>query len=731
MRIVRPPARAYLRRRLTFVVALLSSLLVGLAVWQGGGLASAVTVEAASIQTPTVVVAGNQPVATGEMLRAGYGGCLPSCGVISYQWLRDGSPIAAAANSDYILVAADVGHAISVRVTNTVAGYDPGSADSVAVTPAKGTFYMADLVFYSAAPGDCTAQSCPQVTSRKVGQQVGGQLGTRGGSYDNQTPAALTWQWYRDGSLIAGAVKQTYQLLGADFGHVVTVQVTSHADGYNEASLTSPSLTVEPGDLSIDQVTLPDTVRYLEGFQTSYQPRYIDTGETPTATFQWYRDGVAIPGATTQNRSVASEDIGHQLTLAVTLTMPGYTTASGTSNPMTVAEAGDQNLYLRDVKIADTAAPGDTIDKIGLSSRLPDNATLSYQWYRDGKPITGATDKTYTFVQADLGHTVKVTVTAHIPGLDDIAATSNDCVVGGELSIADFRIELASGVSGAPRTGVTVAAAFSYAPAEGLQFDYQWFRNGAAIDGATAQSYQLKPDDVGQSITVRSVLSAPGYDDKAATSPAVVPVKGDISLGAPVLLAPINVGTNATAGSPAAEWYGAETPQPTYTWQWYRDGAAIGGATDRTYTAVEADRGHTLSVAATAHLAGYNDATQRSAGVTVTSWSADLTMATIPGTSDVDMTAVVSGLPAGATVAYQWLKNGAEIPGGTAATQRLSNDGAHPQYSVRVTVTTADGASASQSLTVSPYGSPTLGELISRIVDMLRRIIDMLSHLFG
>ncbi|MCM1441075.1 MAG: Ig-like domain-containing protein, partial [Roseburia sp.] len=43
------------------------------------------------------------------------------------------------------------------------------------------------------------------------------------------------------------------------------------------------------------------------------------------------------------------------------------------------------------------------------------NATLAYQWYRDGQPIPGATDRHYTVTEEDIGKALTVTATATDP----------------------------------------------------------------------------------------------------------------------------------------------------------------------------------------------------------------------------------------------------------------------------------------------------------------------------
>jgi hypothetical protein len=83
---------------------------------------------AAATATAVPTVAGI-PV-TGQTL-TGSTGTWSTAGLgFAYQWLRDGSPIAGATGAAYALVAADAGHAITVRVTATRAGYADGQATS-------------------------------------------------------------------------------------------------------------------------------------------------------------------------------------------------------------------------------------------------------------------------------------------------------------------------------------------------------------------------------------------------------------------------------------------------------------------------------------------------------------------------------------------------------------------------------------------------------------------------
>lgn len=83
-----------------------------------------------------------------------------------------------------------------------------------------------------------------------------------------------------------------------------------------------------------------------------------------------------------------------------------------------------------------------------------------------------------------------------------------------------------------------------------------------------------------------------------------------LGLSGLVVQAPVNVTLPVISGAPTQDttlrasngtWLNTPT---SFTYQWYRDGILIVGATSANYTAVAADVGHALTVAVTASNAG-------------------------------------------------------------------------------------------------------------------------------
>ena len=192
--------------------------------------------------------------------------------------------------------------------------------------------------------------------------------------------------------------------------------------------------------------------------------------------------------------------------------------------------------------------------------------------------------------------------------------------------------------------GQTATFAVSVSGGSG-PFSYQWYKNGAPINGATSNSYTTPPTlmgDTGSVFTVSvssavgTVTSTPATLTVNAIKPAITvqPASQTVALGQPATFTVTATGTGPLA------------------YQWYLNGVAISGATSSSYTTPSTTSSNNGSV--------YTVTVSNSAG-SVTSMSATLTIPNPPP--------VAAGLvPSNATPPY----NGTVflIPtfsGGTAA----------------------------------------------------------------
>ncbi len=83
---------------------------------------------------------------------------------------------------------------------------------------------------------------------------------------------------------------------------------------------------------------------------------------------------------------------------------------------------------------------------------------------------------------------------------------------------------------------------------DGVELAYQWNRDGAPIDGATAATYKLVAADAGADITATVTASKDGYADGTAASAVKAAAKGDSDTSARLdkLLVPSNGTVKAT-----------------------------------------------------------------------------------------------------------------------------------------------------------------------------------------
>ncbi|WP_157004050.1 cutinase family protein [Microbacterium terrae] len=327
------------------------------------------------------------------------------------------------------------------------------------------------------------------------------------------------------------------------------------------------------------------------------------------------------------------------------------------------------------------------------------SATLSYQWKRNGTSISGATAKTYKLTTSDAGRTVAVTTTGKRSGYTTTSKTS----AGTAVPTVAFTTAPTPTISGTSSVGSTLTAtAGTWSPTATVS--YQWRRNGTAIASATAKTYKLATADAGQKLTVTVTGKRTGYTTTAKTSAAKT--IATLTFGTaptPTISGTASVGSTLTANP------GTWSPTATLSFQWKRSGAAISGATAKTYKLVAADAGASITVTVTGKKTGYTTAAKTSAAKTIAATAfTTAPTPTLSGTATVGstLTANPGTWSPAATLTYQWKRNGSSISGAAAATYKLAD--ADAGQSLTVTVTGARAGYATTARTSAAKAIPAL-----------------------
>ncbi|MEU2230148.1 hypothetical protein [Streptomyces vietnamensis] len=248
----------------------------------------------------------------------------------------------------------------------------------------------------------------PSITGTAV---VGGKVTATTGSW---TPAAesYAYQWRANGVAIAGATASTYTLPSTLFGKQLSVAVTARKAGHPVVTATSPAVLVK------GVAPKPTTVPRVSGtVRVGSKVTAVVGTWTPAPTsyaYQWRANGVAIAGATGASYVPVASTLGKKLTVTVTALRTGHLSGAYTTAGVTVA-IGLAPKATTAPYVTGTVRVGRTLT-LNRGAWTPAPTSYAYQWYANGRAISGATRTTFTLTSAQRGLTITVRVTAYRTG---------------------------------------------------------------------------------------------------------------------------------------------------------------------------------------------------------------------------------------------------------------------------------------------------------------------------
>ncbi|MET0649767.1 MAG: immunoglobulin domain-containing protein [Pyrinomonadaceae bacterium] len=370
---------------------------------------------------------------------------------------------------------------------------------------------------------------------------------------------------------------------------------------------------------------------------------------------------------------------------------------TGAFNPVSLTMDGNKSVTANFIQVPpgiSTHPASQTVNagsNVSFSVAAVGTPPLSYQWYKDGSPVVGATSPTLSLsnVQAGDAGAYTVTVTNGAGSLTSNPAT---------LTVITPPSIITQPVSQTVNAGQT--ATFTVAASGTAPFNYQWQKNGSDIAGANGTSLTLSNVQDGDAGTYAVVVSnAAG----SATSGGAI-----LTVITPPTITTQPAAQSAPLGSSVSFTVAVGGTSP-FSYQWQKNGADINGANSDTLS---------LSNVQDADAAVYTVVVSNAAG-SATSGGAALAVITPPSISlQPEPQTVNAGATANffvsaggtAPLGYQWRKDGSDIPGATSASLAVAGvqDGDAGTYTVVVTNAAGSATSEGATLTVTHIIPPTI-----------------------
>jgi gliding motility-associated-like protein len=562
---------------------------------------------------------------------------------LTYQWRKNGTNIPGANSPSYTI--------------NNIAAGD-AAAYSVVVTGDCGTATSNNATLVVNANTAISTQ--PQAQTKCAGTSVTFSV--------TATGTNLTYQWRKNGTAIGGANSSSYTIASVAAGDAGNYSVIVSGDCGGSVTSSNALLTVNPVT-SISAQPAPVTVCAGAG------ATFTVTATGSNLTYQWRKNGTNITGANSNSYTIAATVAGDAGNYSVVVTGDCGTVTSNNAalvvNAATVIAAQPQSL----TRCAGTSA---------TFSVTATGSNLAYQWRKNGTAIGGANSSSYTIASVAAGDAGNYSV-----------IVSGDC--GNVTSTnASLTVNPVTAITVQP-SPVTVCAgtgATFTITATGSNLTYQWRKNGSNISGANSNSYTIAATVAGDAGNYSVVVT--GDCGTLTSNNAALTVNAATAIS--VQPSPVTqcAGTSAT--------FTVTATGTNLTYQWRKNGTAIGGANSSSYT---------IASIAAGDAGNYSVVVSGDCGANVTSGNAALTVNPLtaitgqpnPVTQCAGTSATFAVTAVGTNLTYQWKKNGANITGATSASYTIASIAAGDAGNYTVTVTGTCGGSVtsnSVALTVNP-----------------------------
>lgn len=299
---------------------------------------------------------------------------------VNYQWLRNDEPIEGATQAVFNIEISQLSDQGTYRViASTVSGSVISLSVQIDIQYVPETLYIIEQ---------------PQSQHIQIGQPFSLSVTATG-------EGELTYQWQRNGSVIPGANEASYSVTQAQASDEGSYRVII-SDTLDEIQSDFVDVMVNEELTPVTITSQPENLALVEGMNASFNVIASGGG---FLSYQWLKDGIAIPNATTSQLDiidVSISDIGlYSVIVSNSLGSQGSESAQLTVLSSTVPLVITRQPVSQTVEVNDSAL---------FSVEASGEGTLSYQWLLNEAEIPGANDPTYLITGASTDHAGEYTV---------------------------------------------------------------------------------------------------------------------------------------------------------------------------------------------------------------------------------------------------------------------------------------------------------------------------------
>ncbi len=505
------------------------------AAYEGMTATKNVTVNAAAVKPSITTQPKSQTVNEGSSVI--FSVVATGTAPLTYQWKKNGSNISGATSDSYAISSAKASDDGSYTVTVS------NSAGSVTSSAATLTVNV---------PVTLSSISISGNNSVNVGSTA---TYTCTATYSNGTSKTVTPTWSISAGISYASITSSGVLTGKEAG-TATIQAK-----YTEGGVTKTvtmNVTVNAVVVKPSITTQPKSQTVNEGSSVTFD--VTATGTDPLS-YQWKKDGSNISGATSASYTISSAKTSDAGSYTVTVSNSAGSVTSSTAT-LTVTAKPTITVQPQNQTIKEGNA-------VTFSVTVTGAEPLSYQWYKNGFVLSGATENQYTIASVAESDAGQYFV---------IVSNSAGSVVS----------ETASLVVTVPPVIVKQPESLSVLDGEEALFSveaeratkYQWFKDSEPINGATNAVYRIANtvmDDMGEYY----VLVENEYHSVQSDTVILEVYRLPVITKQPA-------GVSVSGGESAT--FSVEAENVT-VYQWYKNGLAITGANESSYT-IEAVNGY-------------------------------------------------------------------------------------------------------------------------------------------